>query len=135
MYEGLQRQTTGVEFSVVSTKNCSVIFLPNKVEAYQITSYTVNDFDSASAVLQAEYHGVTIQQVLTISVSRRGKVGKEGTNVPIVYRGVYSDDATYYGTPTRVDIVKIEDNPVVYYRTDINAGPIKGISPLSGSNM
>ena len=134
MYEGLQKQTTGVEFSVVEQTRCTVQFLSHKPGAYRIEHYVVNDFDSASAVLKAEYNGVTIQQVLTISVSRRGKVGKEGTNVPIVYRGVYSPTATYYGTPTRVDIVKIEDNPVVYYRTDINAGSIQGISPLSGSN-
>lgn len=135
MYEGLQRKTTGVEFSVVSTKNCSVIFLSHKPGAYRIEHYVVNDFDSASAVLQAEYNDVVIKQVLTISVSRRGEVGKEGTNVPIVYRGVYSPTATYYGTPTRVDVVKIESNPVVYYRTLSDTGTIKNISPTNSSNV
>lgn len=136
MYEGLQRKITGVTFSVVpdSEKNCSVTFLPHKAGAYRIEDYEVNVFDSASAVLQAKYNDVTIQQVLTISVSRRGKVGKEGTNVPIVYRGVYSPDATYYGTPTRVDVVKIESNPVVYYRTLSDIDSIKGISPTNSSN-
>ena len=134
MYEGLERQTTGVEFTVVEQVRCSVIFLPNKVGVYQITGYTVNDSDSASAVLRAVYHDVIIEQVLTISVSRQGKVGQPGTNVPIVYRGVYSDDATYYGNSARVDVVKTESPSVVYYRTDINTGTIQGISPLSGSD-
>ena len=135
MYEGLQRQTTGVEFSVVSQERCNVEFLPNKIGAYKIKSYVVTPLDSASAVLQAEYNGVSIQQVLTISVSRRGQPGQAGTNVPIVYRGVYSPDATYYGNSARVDIVKIESNPVAYYRTDINTGSIKGISPINSSNV
>ena len=135
MYEGLQRQTTGVEFSVVEQTRCTVQFLPHKPGAYRIEDYVVNDFDSASAVLQAEYHGVTIQQVLTISVSRRGKVGKEGTNVPIVYRGVYSPTATYYGNSARVDVVKVENNPVRYYRTTINTDEIKGVSPLDSSGL
>ena len=134
MYEGLQRQTIGVTFSVISTEKCSVEFLPSPVGAYKITSYTINDFDSASAVLQAEYNGVTIKQVLTISVSRRGKVGQPGTNVRIVYRGVYSPDATYYGNSARVDVVKVESNPVAYYRTHINTGSVKGIHP-SGSTL
>ena len=134
MYEGLQRQTTGVEFSVVEQIRCSVIFLPNKVGVYQITGYTVNDSDSASAVLRAVYNDVIIEQVLTISVSRRGKVGEPGTNVPIVYRGVYSPDATYYGNSARVDVVKVESNPVEYYRTHINTGYVKGIYP-SGSAL
>ena len=134
MYEGLQRQTTGVEFSVVSQKRCNVMFLPNQIGAYKITSYEVTPLDSASAVLQAEYDGVIIQQVLTISVSRRGEVGEPGTNVPIVYRGVYSPDATYYGNSARVDVVKVESNPVAYYRTHINTGSVKGIHP-SGSAL
>ena len=69
MYEGPQRQTTGVEFDVVEQVRCSVEFLTYPVGAYKITDYTVTNLDSASAVLQAEYNGVTIQQVLTISVS------------------------------------------------------------------
>ena len=135
MYEGLQRKITGVAFSVVSTKNCSVIFLSHKPGAYRIENYVVNVFDSASAVLQAEYNGVVIKQVLTISVSRRGQVGQPGTNVPIVYRGVYSPTATYYGNSARVDVVKIESNPVAYYRTGIDTGTIKNISPTNSSNV
>ena len=134
MYEGLQRQTTGVEFDVIEQVRCSVEFLTYPVGAYKITGYTVNDFDSASAVLQAEYNGVIIEQVLTISVSRRGEVGEAGTNVPIVYRGVYSSTATYYGNSARVDVVKIEGDPVAYYRTHDNTGTIKNISPINSSN-
>ena len=132
MYEGLQRQTTGVEFDVIEQTRCQVRFLSNG--AYQIIDYTVTDLDSASAVLQAEYNGVIIEQVLTISVSRRGEVGEAGTNVPIVYRGVYSPTATYYGNSARVDVVKIEGDPVAYYRTYDNTGTIKNISPINSSN-
>ena len=134
MYEGLQRQTTGVEFDVIEQVRCSVEFLTYRVGAFKITDYTVTDLDSASAVLRAVYNDVIIEQVLTISVSRRGKVGEPGTNVPIVYRGVYSPNATYYGNSARVDVVKTESPSVVYYRTDINTGTIQGISPLSGSD-
>lgn len=132
MYEGLQRQTTGVEFDVIEQTRCQVTLLSNGV--YKITNYTITDLDSASAVLQAEYNGVIIKQVLTISVSRRGEVGKAGTNVPIVYRGVYSPTATYYGNSARVDIVKIEGNPTTYYRTYDDIGAITGISPTNSSN-
>ena len=136
MYEGLQRKITGVTFSVVpdSEKNCSVVFLPHKAGAYRIENYVVSVFDSDSAVLRAVYNDVIIEQVLTISVSRQGKVGEPGTNVPIVYRGVYSPDATYYGNSARVDVVKVESNPVAYYRTHINTGSVKGIHP-SGSTL
>lgn len=134
MYEGLQRQTTGVEFSVIEQTRCEVEFLLSPRGAYKITDYTVTPLDSASAVLQAEYNGVIIEQVLTISVSRRGEVGEAGTNVPIVYRGVYSPDATYYGNSARVDVVKIESSSVTYYRTHIDTGAITGVSPINNPN-
>ena len=56
-----------------------------------------------------------------------GQDGKEGDSPACVYRGSYSDSADYYGTPYRVDVVKVGST---YYVAKTNAGaPFNRVAP------
>lgn len=52
-------------------------------------------------------------------IASKGDKGDTGSSPAPVYRGAYSSTATYYGTSTRVDIVKYNDT---YYVARIDAG-------------
>ena len=60
-----------------------------------------------------------------------GETGPPGSGVPLVYRGEYREKVNneyvhYYGSTTRIDIVKYNN---VYYRTKETAGDFYGIAP------
>lgn len=57
-----------------------------------------------------------------------GKDGSDGKSPALVYRGVYSSSATYYGNDNRLDCVKYGDT---YYISRIDAGTFSGIVPTS----
>jgi hypothetical protein len=56
--------------------------------------------------------------------------GTDGKSPALVYRGVYSDSTTYYGTDNRVDAVKYEDT---YYIARVDAGIITDVLPTDTS--
>ncbi len=55
-----------------------------------------------------------------------GKDGEDGKSPAMVYRGIYSSSATYYGNENRLDCVKYGD---AYYICRIDAGAFSGIAP------
>lgn len=52
--------------------------------------------------------------------------GKDGASPAMVFRGNYKPDETYYGTPHRLDCVKLND---AYFIARIDAGEFSGITP------
>lgn len=60
----------------------------------------------------------------------KGEPGDKGESPATVFRGVYSDSNTYYGTKYRLDVVKYND---VYYVTRIDAGVFFGKTPTDTS--
>lgn len=61
-----------------------------------------------------------------------GEAGAKGDSPALVYRGVYSASATYYGTPTRVDAVKYNNSYWVAKTTAPN-GSFSGQTPSEGA--
>ena len=57
-----------------------------------------------------------------------GKDGSDGKSPALVYRGVYSSSATYYGNDNRLDCVKYGDT---YYICRIDAGTFSDVVPTS----
>lgn len=55
----------------------------------------------------------------SFTMARDGEKGDNGFSIAAVYRGEYSANKVYYGTSTRVDIVKYNG---VYYVTRVDAG-------------
>lgn len=59
-----------------------------------------------------------------------GEKGEKGDSPATVFRGVYSDSSTYYGTKYRLDVVKYNG---VYYVARIDAGTFSGKAPTDTS--
>lgn len=59
-----------------------------------------------------------------------GKDGEKGDSPATVFRGVYDNSNTYYGTKYRLDVVKYNG---VYYVARIDAGTFSGKSPTDTS--
>ena len=77
----------------------------------------------------------TITKVQSFSKSKAGADGEDGadgSSPALVFRGVYSSSATYYGTPIRVDAVK--DSNGAYWRAKTTApgGSFYGQAPAEG---
>lgn len=66
------------------------------------------------------------------SAGTDGQDGQDGAQGPagpsVVYRGVYSSSATYYGTATRVDVVQYSGS---YYVARTDAGTFSGVTPTN----
>lgn len=60
----------------------------------------------------------------------KGEPGEKGDSPATVFRGVYSNSSTYYGTKYRLDVVKYNG---VYYVARIDAGTFSGKSPTDTS--
>lgn len=60
----------------------------------------------------------------------KGEPGEKGESPATVFRGVYSDSNTYYGTKYRLDVVKYNG---VYYVARIDAGTFSGKAPTDTS--
>lgn len=60
----------------------------------------------------------------------KGDTGEKGDSPAAVFRGVYSDSNTYYGTKYRLDVVKYNG---VYYVARIDAGTFSGKAPTDTS--
>ena len=60
----------------------------------------------------------------------KGDTGEKGDSPATVFRGVYSDSNTYYGTKYRLDVVKYNG---VYYVARIDAGTFSGKAPTDTS--
>jgi len=82
------------------------------------------------------YAGTVLVSNWTTPVRIKGEVGATGASGAIgpssAFRGVYAAGATYYGTPTRVDVVQYSG---LYYvaRTDAPGGSFSGILPTNTS--
>lgn len=59
-----------------------------------------------------------------------GKDGAQGESPATVFRGVYNNSSTYYGTKYRLDVVKYNG---VYYVARIDAGTFSGKAPTDTS--
>ncbi len=92
---------------------------------------TVNPLNVTASTISIKASDGEISDVFTIALVYDGAQGPPGTGVPIVYRGNYSDSAIYYGSTTRLDIVKFQE---VYYRTTDTAGQFTGIQPVPGQD-
>ncbi len=92
---------------------------------------TVNPLNVTANTISIKASDGEISDVFTIALVYDGAQGPPGTGVPIVYRGNYSDSAVYYGSTTRLDIVKFQE---VYYRTTDTAGQFTGIPPVPGQD-
>ena len=60
----------------------------------------------------------------------KGDPGEKGDSPATVFRGVYSNSSTYYGTKYRLDVVKYNG---VYYVARIDAGTFSGKAPTDTS--
>lgn len=60
----------------------------------------------------------------------KGEPGEKGDSPATVFRGVYNDSSTYYGTKYRLDVVKHNG---VYYVARIDAGTFSGKAPTDTS--
>lgn len=60
----------------------------------------------------------------------KGEPGDKGESPATVFRGVYNDSNTYYGTKYRLDVVKYNNE---YYVTRIDAGTFFGKNPTDTS--
>lgn len=78
--------------------------------------------------------GTALIESWSSPVRIKGDAGADGAEGPAgpspVYQGVYSSSKTYYGTSTRVDIVKYGSS---YYVARADAGAFSGTTPTSTS--
>lgn len=96
-----------------------------------------SDRDGASVMLYATVVSVdkanlkvTAKSIVVMYGGEKGDKGDKGDSPALVYRGIYSSSATYYGTSSRVDAVKYNG---VYYVARVDAGSFSGKVPTNTS--
>jgi hypothetical protein len=94
VYDGITDKTgASVTYSVVSQTNCTATI--NSSGVYSITAMTA---DTASAVLQAVYNGVTIPLTVNLAKSRTGSAGTPANQYATAY--LYQWAASVPANPT-----------------------------------